>query len=117
MLRSIRKSSSGSKSSKRSKRNNKSNSKNNNKRRTKTNHRGGAIYSFDLTNKIGGQATNIALNGTSDGDCPSSKTADLGFVNYGISKGGNRKRNKSNKKAKNLRKSKKPNNNKRFHKH
>ena len=115
MLRSIRKSSSGSKSSKRSKRNNKSNSKNNNKRRTKTNHRGGAIYSFDLTDKIGGQATNIALNGTNDGDCPGSKTADLGFTNYGLTRGGDRKRNKSHKKTKKLH-SKKPNN-KRFRKH
>ena len=117
MLRSIRKSSSGSKSSKRSKRNNKSNSKNNNKRRTKTNHRGGAIYSFDLTNKIGGQATNIALNGTSDGDCPGSKTADLGFTNYGLTRpdysliGGDCKRKKSKKSR-----SKKANN-KRFRKH
>ena len=66
--------------------------------------RGGAIYSFDLNDKIGGQPANIPLNGTADGDCPGSETKDLGFVNYGLKRGGNRKikkkRSSSNKKSK-----------------
>lgn len=91
--RQIRKSSKNSKSSKQTK-------------RTKKHQRGGAIYSFDLNDKIGGQAANIALNGTADGDCPGSDTKDLGFVNYGLKRGGNRKnkkRSSSNKKSKSQR--------------
>jgi len=53
--------------------------------------RAGAIYSFDLVNKIGGQATNVPLNGTEDGDCPTSAIAELGFSNYGSTRGGSRK--------------------------
>ena len=60
-----------------------------------TNHKGGAIYSFDLTDKIGGQPAWIPLNGTQDGDCPATDTKDLGFVNYGATKGGSRKHKKS----------------------
>ena len=60
-----------------------------------TNHKGGAIYSFDLTDKIGGLPARIPLNGTQDGDCPATDTKDLGFVNYGATKGGSRKHKKS----------------------
>ena len=83
-MRQIRKSSNGSKLSKTNK-------------RTKKHQRGGAIYTFDLNDKIGGMPANIALNGTADGDCPSSQTKDLGFVNYGLTRGGNRKHKKHNK--------------------
>ena len=103
-LRSIRKSSKGSKRSKHSKRFNK------NSKRTKKHQRGGAIYSFDLNDKIGGQPANIPLNGTADGDCPGSETKDLGFVNYGLTRGGGdrkikQKRSSSNKKSKSKSKS------------
>jgi hypothetical protein len=54
---------------------------------------GGAIYSFDLDDKIGGQPANISLNGTQDGDCPSTGALDLGFTNYGLTKGGSYKKN------------------------
>jgi hypothetical protein len=69
------------------------NSKRNSKRQYKSkthknlqrpSHRGGAIYSFDLTDKIGGLPARVPLNGTADGDCPATDTADLGFVNYGM---------------------------------
>ena len=83
-MRQIRKSSKGSKRSKTNK-------------RTKKHQRGGAIYSFDLNDKIGGMPANIALNGSADGDCPSSQTKDLGFVNYGLTQGGNRKHKKHSK--------------------
>ena len=43
--------------------------------------RGGAIYSFDLNDKIGGLPARIPLNGTRDGDCPATDTLDLGFTN------------------------------------
>ena len=78
-MRQIRKSSHGSKHNK-------------NVKRTKKHQRGGAIYSFDLNDKIGGLPANIQLNGTADGDCPGSPTNELGFVNYGLTRGGNRKR-------------------------
>ena len=86
-IRQIRKSSKGLK-------------RNKNIKRTKKHQRGGAIYSFDLNDKIGGQPANIPLNGTADGDCPSSGTKDLGFVNYGLTRGGNRKKSKSHRKSK-----------------
>lgn len=74
-------------------------------------HSGGAIYTFDLNDKIGGQAARIPLNGTQDGDCPASDTADLGFVNYGMTRGGariaNRKYNKASKSRKSRKSSKK----------
>ena len=63
-------------------------------------HRGGAVYSFDFNDKLGGMAANVALNGTIDGDCPSGNTSDLGFSNYGVKKGG--KRNMSKKSMKSL---------------
>ena len=62
-------------------------------------HRGGAVFSFDLNEKIGGMAANVALNGTLDGDCPSGNTSDLGFSNYGIAKGGKRNMSKKSKKS------------------
>ena len=64
------------------------------KRIHKRAHRGGAIYSFDLKDKIGGLPARIPLNGTQDGDCPASDTKDLGFVNYGMTRGGGRKTKK-----------------------
>ena len=56
-------------------------------------HRGGAIYSFNLNDKIGGLPARIPLNGTADGDCPATDTMDLGFVNYGMTRtsGGGRR--------------------------
>jgi hypothetical protein len=69
-----------------------------NKRQTKSKthkrQRGGAIYSFNLNDKIGGLPARIPLNGTADGDCPATDTADLGFVNYGMtrSSGGGRRK-------------------------
>lgn len=53
-------------------------------------HKGGAVFSFDLNDKIGGMAANVSLNGTLDGDCPSGNTSDIGFSNYGVAKGGKR---------------------------
>ena len=68
-------------------------------------HRGGAVYSFDLADKIGGMPANVSLNGTVDGDCPSGNISDIGFSNYGVAKGGNRKLSKKSMKS---RKSKTP---------
>ena len=106
----------------------KSTSKRTNKKKSKTQRKsaqkGGAIYGFDLNDKIGGQSARIPLNGTQDGDCPDLNTADLGFTNYGLTRGGGcvkkqkrnhrcsgvkkSKINKSSKKSKcNVRKSKK----------
>lgn len=90
----------------------KSSKRNNILKRTKKHQRGGAIYSFDLNDKIGGLPANIPLNGTADGDCPSSATKDLGFVNYGLTKGGNRKHkahSKAHRNSKSHRKNKKHN--------
>jgi hypothetical protein len=92
------------------------NSKRNSKRQYKSkthknlqrpSHRGGAIYSFDLTDKIGGLPARVPLNGTADGDCPATDTADLGFVNYGMtrSSGGARRRHGRTRKSKTARKS------------
>ena len=93
MQRQIRKVSRSSKRSKRSKRSKHS-------KHSKYPQRGGAIYSFDLNDKIGGQPANIPLNGTADGDCPGSDTKDLGFVNYGKTvSGGNRMMYQKNKKS------------------
>ena len=46
--------------------------------------KGGAIYSFDLTDKIGGQAARMSLYKTTDSDCPSGGVNDpsLGFDYY-----------------------------------
>jgi hypothetical protein len=68
---------------------------------------GGAIYSFNLDDKIGGLPANVALNGTQDGDCPSTGPFDLGFTNYGLTKGGSYKKNKKNHKKNHKNKSKK----------
>ena len=76
--------------------------KRSNKNRT---HRGGAVYSFDLNDKMGGMAANVSLNGTLDGDCPSGNTSDIGFSNYGIAKGGKRHMSKKSHKANKSRKS------------
>ena len=65
--------------------------------KAKNNQRGGAIYTFDYNDKIGGLPARIPLNGTADGDCPSIDTKDLGFANYGIKKGGSRRRRTHNK--------------------
>jgi len=79
------------------------------KRTNKKHHKGGAVYSFNLNDKIGGLPANIALNGTQDGDCPTSGALDLGFTNYGLTKGGSykKKHKKSLSKSKKSRKSKK----------
>ena len=71
------------------------------KSKSKSMQRGGAIYSFDLNDKIGGLAANIPLNGTQDGDCPNTNTAELGFANYGMTRSGGgscniKKNNKKN---------------------
>jgi hypothetical protein len=54
---------------------------------------GGAIYTFNLDDKIGGLPANVSLNGTQDGDCPTTGALDLGFTNYGLTKGGSYKKN------------------------
>lgn len=74
-------------------------SKNNKKTNKRKMHRGGALYTFDLNDKVGGLPAQIPLNGTADGDCPGTDTKDLGFVNYGVAKGGSRRRH-SHKKTK-----------------
>lgn len=56
------------------------------KSKTHKQQRGGAIYSFNLNDKIGGLPARIPLNGTADGDCPATDTAELGFVNYGMTR-------------------------------
>jgi len=90
----------------------------------KTKQRGGGIYTFDLDpkNVIGGLPPYKALNGTQDGDCPSSGALDLGFTNYGLKKGGSYKKNKNknknnNKNKKYNKKSHKSNNSKNSKKH
>ena len=72
--------------SKMSKRTIKRTNKNKPKSRKQSMHKGGAIYSFDLNDKIGGLPANVPLNGTQDGDCPSSNFTDLGFTNYGMNR-------------------------------
>ncbi len=70
-------------------------------RKSKSNHqRAGAIYTFDLNDKIGGLAANVPLNGTNDGDCPNTDVSALGFTNYGLTKGGSRKGRKGRKGSK-----------------
>jgi len=75
------------------------------KRSTKKNFnlKGGALYSFNLLDKIGGLPAQLGLNGTVDGDCPKGNITDFGHNNYAIAKGGSRK----NKKNKNSKKTKK----------
>jgi hypothetical protein len=62
------------------------------KKSTTSKHRqgGGAVYSFDFNDKVGGLPANVALNGTADGDCPSGNLSDLGMTNYNGVKGGRR---------------------------
>lgn len=77
------------------------NSKQNKKTKKFKQQKGGAIYSFDLNDKIGGLPAWIPLNSTKDGDCPASEINDLGFSNYGITRGGSRSRSsKLSKKSK-----------------
>ena len=76
-----------------------------NKSKTHKRQRGGAIYSFNLNDKIGGLPARIPLNGTADGDCPATDTADLGFVNYGATKGGARRKQKNSYRSRHLSKS------------
>ena len=80
------------------------------KPKTNKRQRGGAIYSFDLNDKIGGLPARIPLNGTADGDCPATDTKDLGLVNYGVtnsSGGGRRRSNRVKRSKKSARKTKK----------
>ena len=70
------------------------NRKQNKKTKKSKQQKGGAIYSFDLNDKIGGLPAWIPLNGTKDGDCPASETKDLGFTNYGMTRGGARSRSR-----------------------
>jgi hypothetical protein len=66
-------------------------------KRSRKQHRGGALYTFDLSDKIGGLPSRVPLNGTQDGDCPGTDTKDLGFVNYGVKSGGSRRHSKHKK--------------------
>ena len=68
--------------------------------KSRSHQKGGAIYTFDLNDKIGGLPANISLNGTRDGDCPQNGALDLGFTNYGLTKGGNRNRKHRSHKSK-----------------
>ena len=67
------------------------------------NHKGGALYSFNLLDKIGGLPAQLGLNGTVDGDCPKGNDTDFGRNNYAITKGGSRK-NKMNRRSKKTKK-------------
>jgi hypothetical protein len=62
-------------------------------------HRGGAVYSFDFNDKIGGLAANVGLNGGPDGDCPKGNLAELGMINYESATGGRRKNKRSHKRS------------------
>lgn len=64
-------------------------------------HRGGAVYSFDFNDKIGGLAANVALNGGPDGDCPKGNLAELGMINYESASGGRRKHKRIHKRKNN----------------
>ena len=70
-------------------------------------HRGGAVYSFNLNDKIGGLAANVSLNGGPDGDCPKGNIAELSMMNYESATGGRRKHKKSQRKSQRKSKSKK----------
>ena len=67
------------------------------------NHKGGALYSFNLLDKIGGLPAQLGLNGTVDGDCPKGNVTDFGHNNYAITQGGSRK-NKKNRRSKKTKK-------------
>ncbi len=100
MIQAIRAKMSKSSKKRSNRKNKKTQKKSNKKSQNRSSHRGGAIYSFDLNDKIGGLAANIPLNGTQDGDCPKSPTGDLGFTNYGMTRnasgGGKKHKNKKN---------------------
>ena len=49
---------------------------------------GGALYTFDLKNKIGGLPAQIALTNTNDSDCPQLSEKNVGFSNYAKLSGG-----------------------------
>ena len=49
---------------------------------------GGALYTFDLKNTIGGLPAQIALTNTNDSDCPQLSEKNLGFSNYAKLSGG-----------------------------
>ena len=91
MMRQIRKMAKGTKK--------RTSAKKQNKSHKKAMHKGGAIYGFDLNDKIGGLPANIPFNGTQDGDCPNTPTTDLGFTNYGLTRsgGGKSRKHKSKK--------------------
>ena len=83
----------------------------------KPNHKGGAVYTFNLEDKIGGLPSRIPLNGTLDGDCPTSDVKNLGMVNYGDTSGGARKhrrnsRNRNRNRNRNSHKKRNTHNNK-----
>lgn len=81
------------------------------------NHRGGAIYSFDYTDVIGGLPAVKSLYKTTDSDCPMGGVNDpkLGYMYYDpltSHKGGSRKlkkykRSKLSKRTKHTKRSKK----------
>jgi hypothetical protein len=105
MIQAIRAKMSKSSKKRSNRKNNKTQKKSNKKSHNRSSHRGGAIYSFDLNDKIGGLAANIPLNGTQDGDCPKSPTGALGFTNYGMTQnasgGGKKNKNKKSHKKSN----------------
>ena len=49
---------------------------------------GGALYTFDLKDKIGGLPAHMALTNTNDSDCPQLSEKNLGFSNYAKLSGG-----------------------------
>jgi len=71
--------------------------------------KGGAVYSFDFKDTIGGLPATVSLNGTVDGDCPSGNLSELGMSNYGVAKGGKRKNSHSNNNKKNKKNKQKTN--------
>lgn len=91
------------------KRTNKKQKQTKSKTNKKSQHKGGAVYTFDLNEKIGGLPARIPLNGTQDGDCPTNGALDLGFTNYGLTKGGSyKKKHKKSMRSKKFKKSKNP---------
>jgi hypothetical protein len=70
------------------------------KKMNKNKQKGGALYSFDLNDKVGGLPARVSLNGTADGDCPSGKITDFGMNNYQIARGGSKSKKSKSKKSK-----------------
>ena len=97
---------------------------NNNKKRTinktkiQQRQRGGAVYSFDLNDKVGGMPATVSLNGSIDGDCPKGNVSDLGITNYKVSGGrrSDRRTNKRTNKRSNKRTNKRNQRNRVYHK-